>query len=79
MRIILLILFVLSLPKSQHFLNVYAKDKYNKLKIFDAYGKYQGHLDKGKYYNPRGKLQWTITKDGKMYDPYGKYLGQIRR
>ena len=80
MRILLLFtLFVLSLPKSQEILNVYAKDKYDKQKYFDKYGKYKGQLYDGKFYNPIGKLQWTITRDGKIYDPYGKYLGQIKK
>lgn len=79
MRILLVILFVLSLPKSQDILNVYAKDKYEKLRLFDKYGKYKGHINRGKFYNPIGKLQWTITSDGKIYDPYGKYLGKIKK
>ena len=78
MRIILLILFVLSLPKSQEFLNVYARDKYDKQKLYDSYGRFQGQINHGKFYNSKGKLQWTITKDGKIFNPYGKYLGQIK-
>ena len=50
---------------------MYAKDKYDKQKYFDKYGKYKGQLYDGKFYNPIGKLQWTITRDGKIYDPYG--------
>jgi|TARA_B100000900_G_scaffold374344_1_gene355568 hypothetical protein len=80
MRTLLLFtLFVLSLPKSQEILNVYAKEKYDKQKFFDNYGRYQGQIDKGKFYSPKGKLQWTITKDGKIYDPYGKYLGKFEK
>jgi len=80
MRTLLLFtLFVLSLPKSQEILNVYAKDKYDKQKYYDKYGKYKGQFYDGKFYNPTGKLQWTITRDGKIYDPYGKYLGKIKK
>ena len=46
---------------------MYAKDKYDKQKYFDKYGKYKGQLYDGKFYNPIGKLQWTIIRDGENF------------
>jgi hypothetical protein len=79
MKLILLILFVFSLSPTHEFFNAYARDKNDKQKIYDPYGKLQGQINNGKFYDLEGRLKWSITKDGKIFDPYGKYVGKIQK